>query len=136
MSNKSVTKQTTDNIDFIAEVPYETLCNILNRLNIDTICACIFVCHAWRNRIIQCHEPWRRLSLKLGREESSQNNNVPLSSVSKYIHELALSYPAIHITRTMKSFQALKLSNLRSLKLLINGKIFIIDWEESGEKTG
>ncbi|KAI9247436.1 hypothetical protein BDA99DRAFT_525917 [Phascolomyces articulosus] len=109
--------QLTNHIDFITQVPYETLCNILYYLDIHSVLMCTYVCHTWRSRITECHQPWQTLSVKLEPDNHHHAQHL-LSIVSQYTKNLTLSFVSVEMSRTVMLLQK-HFTNLRSLTLFI-----------------
>ncbi|KAI9255643.1 hypothetical protein BDA99DRAFT_573912 [Phascolomyces articulosus] len=77
--------QAETQVDFLGTLPFEILAYILPLLSTAELVECGSVCHRWRERVIQCNEAWREVTLKCS------DDIILVSPVTAHIRKLWLN---------------------------------------------
>ncbi|KAI9494683.1 hypothetical protein BDB00DRAFT_787030 [Zychaea mexicana] len=106
-------------IDFIAQCPYELVCNIAIYMETKTAIRCLFVSRSWRYKLLSCKELWRYVTLNGSGKMTMVRQT--LFAVSEHIGTLYIHAQPGKIHRHLNALKAMASGNVdfASLEALI-----------------
>ncbi|KAI9495642.1 hypothetical protein BDB00DRAFT_870189 [Zychaea mexicana] len=118
-AREEATKKNESRIDFMDILPTEIVNSVIKLLPKDTTVACLELSKVWRERILECTDAWRNLSVADTQEDTKLVDEAQY--IGSHVEHLKLSTTSMSIR--IKYLQALKehhFKKIRSLELTVS----------------
>ena len=96
-------------IDIVSMLPFDLMSPILSRLNMPELITCLDISRAWRARVLQCTDAWRRL------EVNSKYEMSLVKAVSEHIRHLKIDAGGESTDTCLKLIANREIANLETL---------------------
>ncbi|KAI8140332.1 hypothetical protein BJV82DRAFT_623524 [Fennellomyces sp. T-0311] len=110
--------------DFVADCAFEIMCNVLCRLDFETISECLQVSRTWQCRISAVSDIWRKIEFTTRNPWLDKQPLSAFSFVSEHVEEVCFDSLPENLAICIEALADHELPKLRSLKLISSGSSF------------